>query len=96
MSQVRVKLKITGVGRVILASSGEQVTGLEALDDIDELVVEEANQASASGVVNGMIQKPQVDPSRPASHGLASSSSGNQRVAAHALPPEDPDDNGAK
>ena len=57
LQQVRIKLKILGVGRIVLASSGESVSGLEALDDIDELVVEESNQASASGVVNGLVQK---------------------------------------
>ncbi|PRW56787.1 hypothetical protein C2E21_4555 [Chlorella sorokiniana] len=52
-SQVQTKLKLVGIAAVYLASSGEQVTRLDQLQDIDELYVVEGSarggQASAAG-----------------------------------------------
>ncbi|KAI7835794.1 hypothetical protein COHA_010314 [Chlorella ohadii] len=52
-SQVQTKLKLVGIEAVYLASSGERVTRLDQLQDIDELYVVEGSarggQASAAG-----------------------------------------------
>ncbi|GMH33031.1 hypothetical protein BSKO_00865 [Bryopsis sp. KO-2023] len=54
IDQVKVKLKIDGVAAIYLASSGEQISSLEGLEDIDELHVEEgAPQASTP---NGLVR----------------------------------------
>lgn len=41
--QVQTKLKLVGIAAVYLASSGEQVTRLDQLQDIDELYVVEVS-----------------------------------------------------
>lgn len=57
-SQVQTKLKLMGIEAIYLASSGEQITRLDQLQDIDELVVVEGSaarggQASAAGPASG-------------------------------------------
>ena len=42
-AQVQTKLKLVGIAAVYLASSGEQVTRLDQLQDIDELYVVEVS-----------------------------------------------------
>ncbi|PNW74973.1 hypothetical protein CHLRE_12g502050v5 [Chlamydomonas reinhardtii] len=55
ISQVRSKLRITGVSEVYLASSGQKVTSLDELQDIDELCVVEGPEPFAS---NGQMPLP--------------------------------------
>ena len=47
--QVKTKLKLAAVDSIFLASSGERVTSLDQLQDIDELHVVEVRQASVVG-----------------------------------------------
>ncbi|GLC44146.1 hypothetical protein PLESTB_000924500 [Pleodorina starrii] len=52
IQQVKSKLRITGVSEVFLASSGQKVTSLDELQDIDELCVVEGIESHA---LNGQI-----------------------------------------
>lgn len=46
IGQVQSKLKLSGVGEIFLASTGERVLQLEQLQDIDELYVVEVRKSS--------------------------------------------------
>ena len=41
LTQVKGKLKLAGIGEIVLASTGERVVRLDQLQDIDELYVVE-------------------------------------------------------
>eukprot|EP01026_Neomeris_dumetosa_P084144 TRINITY_DN98328_c0_g1_i4.p2 TRINITY_DN98328_c0_g1~~TRINITY_DN98328_c0_g1_i4.p2 ORF type:complete len:221 (-),score=18.06 TRINITY_DN98328_c0_g1_i4:443-1105(-) len=45
LEQIKIKLKIRGVGNIQLSQSGEFIHSLDVLQDIDELIVEESTQS---------------------------------------------------
>lgn len=60
---VRLKLKLSGVGDVYLASTGETVKGLEQLNDIDEVhVVETVGAMDPSVVMEQQRKNAEITP----------------------------------
>lgn len=61
-TQVQTKLKLVGIEAIYLASSGERITRLDQLQDIDELAVVEVRGRSAPSACvagPGWLQRPQ-------------------------------------
>lgn len=67
LQQVKSKLRLEGIGSVYFASTGEKISSLDGLEDIDELYVEEvkAGVLEANGSHPAL---PRKDPVRPEVH----------------------------
>lgn len=69
-SQVLAKLKLAAIDSIFLASSGERVTSLDQLQDIDELYVVEGALPSSSTQQNGFLPGQQQHAQQPGVGGM--------------------------